>query len=84
MRAFAKIPPGVRHRAARDPCAHARWQRAALAQRKRRIDDDEIVRVCANDLHQFCPAIADRWVGNAPPRRAVYPTPCACPGDRTG
>jgi hypothetical protein len=29
-------------------------------------------------------ATAGRWVGNALSRRAVYPTPCAPPGGRTG
>jgi chromosome partitioning protein len=29
-------------------------------------------------------ATAGRWVGNARSRRAVYPTPCARPGGRTG
>jgi hypothetical protein len=51
----------------------------------RRIDDDEVVLVRgSNHLHQLCPVIADRWVGNARSRRAVYPTPCARPDGRTG
>src|SRR5215471_7785109 len=44
------------------------------------IDDDEAMLVRgSNDLDELCNVIADRWVGNARPRRAVYPTPCARP-----